>query len=583
MKATRTTLLVLLVLAVGLVGFVPATQSTQPSQQQEQMALRDDADWSEHYFPSYDGITNLHADVLRPKGLDLTDTNPTPVILTVSPYTNHNGSTLDVDPFGEGPNPRFYDFLDLSGALTKGYTYVMVDLPGNGGSGGCNDWGGEREQGAVRAAVEWAASQPWSTGKVALLGKSYDGWTGLMGIDEQPDGLAAVLSLEPVYSGYKYIFMNGVQRPNWLLTIGLFQAIDAKPGRPSDTPQYHVNGAPQGYCYATNIGLSADNRENSDYWTERDLLRTTSGKNTPLFLTQGFLETNTRSDGAFQYFNGLTATQNRAWYGQFDHCRAWETQAACDNPGSTQDSPMAVGRADFIEQAMRFLDEHLKGVEPPIDDPAIEVQDILGRWRAEQAWPPADAVLYGTELNAGSYTDNGSGSGLSPSASQGVWTISQPLPHAVWLSGEPTASINVDTVPNANVTVNVYDIGPDGRTRMISRGTSLVRGTVPGQRNVSFTMYGQDWPIPAGHRIGVLVSSANSEEYRNIGTRQTVDVLAGSSITLPFLTFERDEFVSSDGTTPRLQSFMGSGTSLPAGLIDSAQRDFNLPAPLQER
>ena len=59
-----------------------------------------------------------------------------------------------------GPSDRFYDFLDLTDVLDHGYTYVMVDLPGFGGSSGCNDWGGNREQGAVVAAVEWAAASP---------------------------------------------------------------------------------------------------------------------------------------------------------------------------------------------------------------------------------------------------------------------------------------------------------------------------------------------------------------------------------------------------------------------------------------
>jgi predicted acyl esterase len=131
-----------------------------------QLELRDDGDWTEHYFPAGDGVTMLHADVIRPKGLDLSAATPTPVILTVSPYVSHNGATTDTDLNGEGPSNRFYDFLDRSDALDRGYTYVYVDLPGDGGSGGCNDWGGNREQDAVRAGVEWAASQPWSTGTV---------------------------------------------------------------------------------------------------------------------------------------------------------------------------------------------------------------------------------------------------------------------------------------------------------------------------------------------------------------------------------------------------------------------------------
>jgi uncharacterized protein len=99
----------------------------------------DNAVWSEHYFESGDG-TRLHTDVLRPKGL-AADAK-TPVIVTVSPYLNRSGQTTPDDPTAEGPSSRFYDFLELGHVLDRGYTYVMVDLRGFGGSEGCNDWGG---------------------------------------------------------------------------------------------------------------------------------------------------------------------------------------------------------------------------------------------------------------------------------------------------------------------------------------------------------------------------------------------------------------------------------------------------------
>src|SRR5688572_11851690 len=182
--------LVLIASAISLAVALPAPPASA--------ATRADADWREFYFPSSDGVTQPHADVLTPKGMPIDGSVKTPVILTASPYTNHAGgpplTTSPYDPVNlSGPSPRFFDFLDMSGALTKGYSYVIVDLPGTGGSSGCTDWGGNREQAAVRAAVEWAASQSWSNGKVALIGKSYDGWTGLMGISQQPEGLAAVV------------------------------------------------------------------------------------------------------------------------------------------------------------------------------------------------------------------------------------------------------------------------------------------------------------------------------------------------------------------------------------------------------
>ena len=105
--------------------------------------------------------------------------------------------------------------------MQRGYTYVMVDLRGFGGSSGCLDWGGPGEQSDVRAAVEWAASQPWSTGHVGMYGKSYDGVTGLMGVALKPAGLDAVVSQEPVYDMYRYLYSNRVRFSNSFLTPAL--------------------------------------------------------------------------------------------------------------------------------------------------------------------------------------------------------------------------------------------------------------------------------------------------------------------------------------------------------------------------
>src|SRR5688572_8327828 len=171
----------------------------------------------------------------------------------------------------------------------------MVDLRGTGGSAGCNDWGGPGEQADVRRAVEWAATESWSHGRVGLYGKSYDAWTGLMGIAQRAQGLAAVVAQEPVYSGYRYLYTNGVRFSNSVATPTLFSAIDAAPGAPNDSPEYHVNGntanGDRPGCHVLNISDQAlDDREDSEFWKARDLIPRMDGATTPLLLTQGFLE-----------------------------------------------------------------------------------------------------------------------------------------------------------------------------------------------------------------------------------------------------------------------------------------------------
>src|ERR1700760_1879566 len=181
--------------------------------------------------------TKLHADVLRPAHLPADA--KTPVILSIGPYFNHSGQTgpagpvegTPYTPTGEaGPSARFYDFINGAHLMDRGYTWVQVDLRGFGGSTGCLDWGGPGGEADVKAAVEWAARQPWSTGKVGMYGKSYDGVTGLVGIAQQPQGLAAVVSQEPVYDLYRYLYTNRVRFENSLATPLLYDAIAGTPG-----------------------------------------------------------------------------------------------------------------------------------------------------------------------------------------------------------------------------------------------------------------------------------------------------------------------------------------------------------------
>ncbi len=512
------------------------------------------------YFSSGDAITRLHAKVLRPRHL-ARDVR-TPVVMTVSPYFNQN----DFVSATETGEQRFVDdFLAQSGLLRRGYTYVMVDLPGFGGSGGCNDWGGDREQSAVTTAVEWAAGQRWSNGRVALLGKSYDAWTGLMGIARQPKGLAAVIAMEPVYAGYRYLYTNGVRFGNSISTPLIFQGLDAQPGDATRPLEYQVNGAPQAWCYGVNFALQQQDESGVPFWKTRDLLPATKGKGTPLLLTQGFLENNTRQDAAFDFFNGLTGPK-RAWFGQFAHIRGWQKEG----------SRFLAGRPGFIDEVMRFLDRHVRG-RSTRPDPPVLVQDNIGRYRAEQRWPPSDSRMLWNGLNSGTYSDDGRNEGTGGAAGKGLWTFSQPVPHDVWLSGEPVIKVSADvTLPRANLVANVYDIEEDGVSVLVSRGAFLLRKT--GTQDVRFELYGQDWLVRRGHRIGVLLSGANAEWWLHVPTNAAVTVRS-SGIGLGFLTHRRTRFV--DGrSTPRLEQHLETGFLVPSSTITEHTRTFRLPRPL---
>src|SRR3954469_14188636 len=248
------------------------------------------AKWSQEYIHESDGTT-LHAAVLRPKGLP--DNAKTPVILSIGPYFNHSGQTGPAGPVedtpynpltADGPSDRFYDFIKGSKLLDKGYTWVQVDLRWFGGSTGCLDWAGPGEQADVVAAVDWAAKQPWSTGNVGMYGKSYDGVTGLIGLIHQPPGLAAVVSQEPVYDLYRYLYMNRVRFINSVLTPVLYDSIAGTPGPaigngdPNAAPDilaYNINSindTSKPGCPVFNHADQQDPNHDSAYWKERDLI-----------------------------------------------------------------------------------------------------------------------------------------------------------------------------------------------------------------------------------------------------------------------------------------------------------------------
>jgi uncharacterized protein len=555
------------VVTLFLLALVPAAQADPPPP---------GSTWTQATITEPDG-TKLHADVLRPSNLPA-DAR-TPVIVSVGPYFNHSGQTgplgpvegTPYDPTGAaGPSSRFYDFVNGARLMERGYTFVMVDLRGFGGSTGCLDWGGPGEQADVKAAVEWAATRPWSTGHVGMYGKSYDGVTGLMGVASKPAGLDAVVSQEPVYDMYRYLYSNRVRFENSLLTPALYTAIDLTPGSIQDDPGYNVNGAnntARPGCYALNYLEQQGDDHGSAFWKARDLIAKAKGSTVPLFMTQGFIENNTKPDGAFEFFNGV-AGPKRAWFGMWDHVRGNDID---------ENGRLAMGRHGWFDEVMRFYDQHLRGEAPSVVDPPVAVETSDGSWRSESQWPPADASSVTTALEPGSYTDDAQNNGTGDGAGTGIWTFSPPLAHDAHLAGIPKVTVDAAiSLPDANLVADVYDVDAGGRATLISRGTYLL----PGTGTVSFDLYGDDWKLPAGHRVGVLVTSSNSEWWLHRPTLQPVTVRA-ASIALPWRSCD-DGAAIEGGPSIKLDSYKASApfTVAAATMAGATDPAFALPGAL---
>jgi predicted acyl esterase len=450
--------------------------------------------------------------------------------------------------------------------MERGYTYVMVDLRGFGGSTGCLDWGGPGEQSDVVNAVQWAAKQPWSTGAVGMYGKSYDAVTGLIGANRQPAGLGAVVAQEPVYDLYRYLYGDGIRRLNSVATPGLYDLIDLTPGSIQDDPAYNGNeldDTQRPGCPVLNLADQAGNDDHySAFWRERNLIPGAKGSTVPLFLTQGLTENNTVADGTQQYLDNHTGYE-RAWLGPWEHVRGNET----DDTGR-----LKMGRAGFFDEVMRFYDQFLKNQPPAAPDPNIAVQTNDGTWRAEQSWPPADAVTYTSPLRAGTYTDDGSGSATGGDA-DGVWTISPRLPYPAHLAGSGTVKVDLATTrPNANLVVDVYDLDEYGIGPLITRQGFLARSS--GVKTLE--LWSADWKLAAGHRIGVRVTDANEDWWIHTPLFDSVQVVGGS-VSLPFLSRARTQTIQGNPGT-QLAGYLDETITVPPETMrDSVTSSFALP------
>jgi uncharacterized protein len=557
----------------------------QASEQQTNQATKvpPGAKWSQATIPSSGGV-KLHADVLRPANLSATA--KTPVIVSIGPYFNHSGQTsaagpVESTPFdptaSPGPSTRFYDFETGGDLFKKGYTYVMVDLRDFGGSTGCLDWMGPGEQSDVKNAVEWAARQKWSTGKVGTYGKSYDAVTGLAAENLSPKGLRAVVAGEPVYDLYRYLYMNRVRFENSVATPALYDGIAGTPGTSSDTIAYNtdaLNDTARPGCPVFNHADQQDENHNSAYWKARNLIAGASKGHTPLLMTQGFIENNTKPDGAFDYFNAVRAPKE-AWFGQWEHVRGNDRDA---------NGRLRMGRAGWFSQVMHFYDHYLKGVpaRKTINlDPKIALESNDGKWRAETHWPPKDAFKLTATLNSGTYVDHGQNNGTNvgtPPNGDGVWTFSPAYDHVVHYAGVPHVNVQtVAPVDRGNLVVNTYDLDAKNNATLISRGAYLLNG---GTTNASFDLYGNDWIMPAGHRLGVLVTSSDSEWWTHVPTGQTITVKR-ATITLGYDACARPKLIQGRESI-FLQDYLATAPFAvdPATIHQSTRPGFPVPGVL---
>ncbi|PMD19588.1 alpha/beta-hydrolase [Hyaloscypha hepaticicola] len=163
-----------------------------------------------------------------------------PVLVTYGPYGKdisysnfHASSFSEVNPehkskysAWETPDPVFW--------TKNGYVVVRADERGLGQSPGLLDTMSKGTSECFFDVVEWAAEQPWSSGKVGLLGISYYAGSQWRVAARQPKGLAAIIPWEGMSDYYRDRCRHGGILSNTFIKFWWDrQVITNQYGRPS--------------------------------------------------------------------------------------------------------------------------------------------------------------------------------------------------------------------------------------------------------------------------------------------------------------------------------------------------------------
>src|SRR3954447_23062843 len=316
----------------------------------------------------------MWAEVTRPAGGE-----KVPIILTLSPYNS----------LGETPGGYVSDDSLATTYVPKGYARVVADVLGTRNSTGCWDYGGRKEQQSGVDLVNALAKLPWSNGKVAMIGGSYDGTTANMVAvrgDDVP-GLAAIVPQSAINHWYGYAYQDGVRYSDNTdnpsdegidtplgFDFGLARTPPTNPDADSaaDLPAGRYNPCDSADHTAHGYDSTPDY---DDFWLQRDYLSGAANVRVPVLVTHGWQDYNVKQSEGIDFYEALGP---RTPFKKLFMFQGTHEGAPKDAYGPVLE---------------RFFARTLKGVDNGIDrEPAVLTQGRAGLtpdkdFRAEGAWP----------------------------------------------------------------------------------------------------------------------------------------------------------------------------------------------------
>jgi uncharacterized protein len=338
--------------------------------------------------PMRDRLT-LSADIYRPKG-----DGRVPVILVRTPYDN--GAAVHV---AAGKH-----------WASKGYAYVVQDVRGRGESQGeFYPLVTEADDGSD--TIDWLARQPWSIGRVGMMGSSYLGWVQLYAAIRKPPALKALIpTVTPPDPDRNFPVQFGAYQPStlsWLATLS---------GKTMQDISEHDLRAVYGHhpLYEADLLLGRtmkiwrdwlDHPTHDAYWEGQAFQRALADVSVPMLHISGW------------YDDVLIGTTEN-----YAITRDKPNQLLMIGPwGHRINQGRRIGAIDFGSTAVldldalyeRWFDRWLKEIPNGVErDPAVRYFVMgVNQWRTATAWPLPNVTMTRYYLASGGHANSRLGDG----------------------------------------------------------------------------------------------------------------------------------------------------------------------------
>lgn len=462
------------------------------------------------------------------------ETAPVPAILEYIPYRKRDFTRARDEPM----HHYFAGY---------GYAAVRVDLRGSGDSDGLLlDEYLKQEHDDALEVIRWIADQPWCSGAVGMMGKSWGGFNSLQVAARRPPELKAIITV--CSTDDRYIddvhYMGGCLLNENLTWGAVLMSYNAYPPDPEIVGQRWRamwRDRLEHAVFFPELWLQHPHRD--DYWRHGSVAEDYSAITCPVYAIGGW------SDA---YSNAIPRLLARLKVPRKGLIGPWAHLYPHDGvPGP------AIG---FLQEALRWWDQWLKGKDTGImAEPMLRVwmqesvrprpfhKERAGRWVAEAQWPSPHITVtrysispdqlsslptqerqidfrspQTTGLCAGEWCGFGA-PGEAPTDQRvddgcSLTFDSEPLPERLEILGSPVATLEIAAdQPIAFVALRLNDVAPDGTSARVTYGLLNLthrdshehpEPLDPGKFfSVKVTMNDVAYAFPAGHKLRLALST----------------------------------------------------------------------------